>query len=244
MKLITRLITAIWVCAAVSGVTNALAADATADKLKAQLLNRIGPDVKHVVKAAVPGWYEVKLGPQLAYIDEKGRYLFVGDVLDLKNNKNLTLERLAELNQIDFSRLPLEQAVKVVKGNGGDAKRKIAVFSDPNCPYCKKLEKTLAQFNNVTIYTFLYPILSTDSLAKAQGIWCSANRSQAWQAWALNDQVPSSTVKCDTTALNKNLEFGRELNITSTPTVFFADGHRLLGAYSVEKLEAEMKSVK
>ncbi len=244
MKLITRLIAVACIGLAANSVTNVLAADAAADKLKAQLLNRIGPDVKHVAKAAVPGWYEVKLGSQLVYTDEKGRYMFIGDVLDLQNNKNLTVERVAELNQIDFSRLPLEQAVKVVKGNGGDAKRKMAVFSDPNCPYCKQLEKSLAQLNNVTIYTFLYPILPADSLTKAQGIWCSANRGKTWQAWALNDQAPPSTAQCDTTALNKNLELGRALNVTGTPTLFFADGRRLSGAPSVEKLEAAMKSVK
>ncbi len=247
MKLIARLITATLLCAAASVALNVSAADLVADKLKAQLQNQLGPDVKSVAKAPMPGWYEINLGAQLAYTDEKGRYLLIGDVLDLQTSKNLTAARLAELNQIDFARLPLEQAVKVVRGkegNGADAKRKIAVFSDPNCPYCKQLEKTLAQLNNVTVYTFLYPILSPDSHAKSQAIWCAANRGQAWQAWTLNNQALPTNTKCDTSVLRKNLELGRKLNVTGTPTVIFANGRRLSGAPSAEKIEAEMMSVK
>jgi thiol:disulfide interchange protein DsbC len=210
-------------------------ADQTTDKLKATLQARL-PDlqIKSITKAPVAGLYEVNVGAQLIYSDANGDYVFVGDLLDTKAHANLTEARLAEINKVDFASLPLANAVKVVKGNGS---RKIAVFSDPNCPYCKQLEASLKSIDNVTVYTFLYPVLSDDSTAKAKAIWCSADRAKAWEAWMLERRAPSGAGSCDTSAIDKNLALGRGMNVTGTPTIILADGRRLPGAVSADALE-------
>lgn len=210
-------------------------ADQTTDKLKATLQARL-PDlqIKSITKAPVAGLYEVNVGAQLIYSDANGDYVFVGDLLDTKAHANLTEARLAEINKVDFASLPLADAVKVVKGNGS---RKIAVFSDPNCPYCKQLEASLKSIDNITVYTFLYPVLSDDSTAKAKAIWCSADRAKTWEAWMLERRAPSGTGNCDTSAIDKNLALGRGMNVTGTPTIILADGRRLPGAVSADALE-------
>ncbi|NRO98359.1 thioredoxin fold domain-containing protein [Paraburkholderia sp. NMBU_R16] len=210
-------------------------ADQTTDKLKATLQARL-PDlqIKSITKAPVAGLYEVNVGAQLIYSDANGDYVFVGDLLDTKAHANLTEARLAEINKVDFASLPLANAVKVVKGNGS---RKMAVFSDPNCPYCKQLEASLKSIDNVTVYTFLYPVLSDDSTAKAKAIWCSADRAKTWEAWMLERRAPSGAGTCDTSAIDKNLALGRGLNVTGTPTIILADGRRLPGAVSADALE-------
>ena len=154
-------------------------ADQTTDKLKATLQARLGSDapIKSVSPAA--GLYEVNLGSQIIYSDAAGDYVLLGDLVDTKTHKNLTDARLSEINKIDFASLPFANAIKVVKGNGA---RKIAVFSDPNCPYCKKLETTLQSVDNVTVYTFLYPVLSPDSTAKSKAIWCATDRAKRGRA--------------------------------------------------------------
>lgn len=210
-------------------------ADQTTDKLKATLQARL-PDVqiKSIAKAPVAGLYEVNAGTQVVYSDASGDYVFVGDLVDTKTRTNLTEARLAELNKVDFASLPLANAVKVVKGNGS---RKIAVFSDPNCPYCKQLEASLKSVDNITVYTFLYPVLSDDSTAKAKAIWCAADRAKTWEAWMLDRRAPSGAGTCDTSAIDKNLALGHGMNVTGTPTIFLADGRRLPGAISAEALE-------
>lgn len=210
-------------------------ADQTTDKLKATLQARL-PDlqIKSITKAPVAGLYEVNVGAQLIYSDANGDYVFVGDLLDTKAHANLTEARLAEINKVDFASLPLANAVKVVKGNGS---RKIAVFSDPNCPYCKQLEASLKSIDNVTVYTFLYPVLSDDSTAKAKAIWCSADRAKTWEAWMLERRAPSGAGSCDTSAIDKNLALGHGMNVTGTPTIILADGRRLPGAVSADALE-------
>lgn len=210
-------------------------ADQTTDKLKATLQARL-PDVeiKSITKAPVAGLYEVNIGTHLVYSDANGDYVFVGDLLDTKTRTNLTEARLADINKVDFASLPLANAVKVVKGNGS---RKIAVFSDPNCPYCKQLEATLKSVDNITVYTFLYPVLSDDSTAKAKAIWCAADRAKTWEAWMLERRAPSGAGNCDTSAIDKNLALGRGMNVTGTPTIILADGRRLPGAVTADALE-------
>jgi thiol:disulfide interchange protein DsbC len=130
--------------------------------------------------------------------------------------------------------------VKVVKGNGA---RKIAVFSDPNCPYCKQFETTLKSVDNVTVYTFLYPVLSPDSTAKSKSIWCSTDRAKAWESWMQDHQAPTAAGTCDTAAIDKNLALGRAMNVEGTPTVFLADGRRLPGAVPADRLNKELSAV-
>jgi thiol:disulfide interchange protein DsbC len=157
-------------------------------------------------------------------------------LLDTRKRRSLTEEREAQLSAISFDSLPLKDALLVVRGNG---KRKLAVFEDPNCGYCKRLERDMQKIDNVTIYTFLIPILGADSVEKAKNIWCAKDRSQAWENWMLFEQKPEPA-KCDTTALERNLAFSRQHKITGTPTLFFRDGTRIPGAISADDVEKRL----
>jgi thiol:disulfide interchange protein DsbC len=214
-------------------------ADQVTDKLKATLQDRLGLDsnIKGITKSPVPGIYEVNLGTQIIYSDATGEHVFLGDLVETKTRHNLTEERLADLNRVDFASLPFENAVKVVKGNGS---RKLVVFSDPNCPYCRQLEQALKSVDNVTVYTFIIPILSPDSTTKAKQIWCATDRAKAWESWMLNRQAPSAAGTCNTAAIDSNLALGAKINVTGTPTVILADGRRLPGAVSADRLEREL----
>jgi len=212
-------------------------ADQTTDKLKATLQARLGVEdgqIKGIAKSPVPGLYEVNLGTQILYSDASGDHVVLGDIVDTKTRRNLTQARLADLNRVDFASLPFANAVKVVKGNGS---RKMAVFSDPNCPYCHQLEQTLKSVDNVTVYTFLYPVLSPDSTAKAKQIWCSPDRAKAWESWMVQRQAPTAAGTCNTAAIDSNLALGAKMNVTGTPTVILADGRRLPGAVGADELE-------
>lgn len=193
--------------------------------------------VQSIVKTPFNGLYEVFLDGQIIYTDEKFSFLIAeGRLVDTKNRRDLTAERMDILTRVDFASLPLERAVKVVKGNGS---RKLAVFSDPDCPYCKKLEqKELIGITDVTIYTFLYPLagLHPDAANKSRAIWCAPDRSKAWQEWVLNGQLPKGAASCDT-PIDEIAELGRKLGISSTPTLIFADGKRVPGAYPAKEIE-------
>jgi thiol:disulfide interchange protein DsbC len=216
-------------------------ADQTTDKLKTALQARLGDvEIKSVSKSPIAGLYEVNLGTQIVYSDANGDYLVLGDIVDAKTRKNLTDARLQEINKIDFASLPFADAVKVVKGNGS---RKIAVFSDPNCPYCRQLETTLKSMDDITIYTFLYPVLSPDSTVKSKAIWCSADRAKAWEAWMQDHHAPTAAGNCDTAAIDKNLALGQAMKVNGTPTVFLADGRRLPGAVPADQLGKELAAV-
>ncbi len=212
------------------------------DALKAKLQKSLSPDMKiqSIAPTPISGLYEVNLGKAILYSDAQGAYLLIGKLVDAKTMENITDSRLTELNRVDFKRLPFANAVKVVKGNGS---RQIAVFSDPNCKYCRELEHTLNKMGNVTIYTFLFPILKQDSVDKAKAIWCAPNRGAAWQAWMANHQAPNRGKHCNTDALEQNLALGRQLNVFSTPTTFFANGYRLTGALTPDQLERAFAAV-
>jgi thiol:disulfide interchange protein DsbC len=191
------------------------------------------PKVENVRKLDGTGLYEVQIDGDLIYTDEKVSYIFVGgDVVDGKTRKSLTEERKQQLSQIKFSDLPLNLAVKQVKGNG---KRVVATFEDPNCSYCRKLAKELQGVNDVTIYTFLYPILSPDSSEKAKNLWCAGDRVKAWNDLMIDGKQPASA-NCDHPT-DKVTALGRKLNIRGTPTMFFADGSRVPGYMPVAMLE-------
>jgi thiol:disulfide interchange protein DsbC len=196
--------------------------------------------VDSVTKTPFPGLYEVFMGGQILYTDEKMNFLIAeGRLVDPKTRQDLTAERLEELTRIDFSTLPLNEAIKVVKGNGS---RQLVVFSDVDCPYCKRLERNeLSKIDDVTIYTFLYPIaqLHPDAATKSKSIWCAKNRVQAWNNWILNDKLPPAARNCDA-PLEKVGDLARQLGIVSTPTLVFADGKRMLGAQSYKLIEDSM----
>jgi len=193
--------------------------------------------VQSVTKTPFPGLYEVYLGGQIIYTDADFSFLIAeGRLIDPRNRRDLTGERMEQLTRVDFATLPLAKAIKVVKGNGS---RKIAVFSDPDCPYCKKLERNeLLGIDNVTIYTFLYPIdsLHPDAASKSRAIWCAADRGKAWQEWILNDQLPKAAAKCDA-PLDEVRDLGLRLGISSTPTLILGNGRRLVGAYPAKEIE-------
>ncbi len=193
--------------------------------------------VDSISKTPYAGLYEVYIGGQLIYTDEKFSFLIVdGRVVDPKSKKDMTSERLNELNKIDFASLPLDLAVKVVKGNGS---RKMAVFSDPDCPFCKRLEQNeLVDLTDVTIYTFFLPLdqLHPDAANKAKQIWCSPDRAKAWQDWVMQGTLPKKTNTCDV-PLDKIAAVAKKYAVSSTPTIFFADGKRMTGAYPAAEIE-------
>ncbi|WP_423708342.1 DsbC family protein [Undibacterium sp. WLX3042] len=199
-----------------------------------------GVKVDSIIKTPYGGLYEVRVGSDILYTDEKAQYLFVGNVIDAKSGTNYTKARTDELSKIKFSDLPLESALKMVKGDG---KRVIAVFEDPNCGYCKRFRKTLAGMDNITVYTFLYNILSEDSTVKSKNVWCSADRNKAWDEWMLNGKAPSAAPANCTTPNEKILALGQKLRVNGTPAIFFSDGSRVPGAMDAKGLEEKFASL-
>jgi thiol:disulfide interchange protein DsbC len=197
--------------------------------------------IDEVSKSAMPGLYEVRVnGTDILYTDAEGNFLIQGSLIDTKLRRNLTEERIDKLTAVEFNSLPLKDAFTIVRGDG---KRKMAVFADPNCGYCKRFEADLQKVNNVTIHMFLYPILSKDSTDKSKNIWCAKDRGKAWTEWMLRE-TPPAAASCDAAALVRNVEFGKKHRITGTPTLIFADGSRVPGAIGgpqIEKFLAEAK---
>jgi thiol:disulfide interchange protein DsbC len=192
------------------------------------------PRIDEITKTPLPGIYEIRVNEsEIYYTDAEGNYLIQGNIIDVRQRRNLTEERVEKLTAIDFKDLPLKDSFTMVRGDG---KRQMAIFVDPNCGYCKRFERDLVKVDNVTIHTFLYPILSPDSAEKSKNIWCAKDRSKSWQDWMLNDQVPAAA-RCDTAALERNLALGRKHKITGTPTLIFADGSRVPGAINAQQVE-------
>ena len=189
-----------------------------------------------------PDLFEVHLGGgNIVYTNPTVDYVMLGNLIDPSTQKNLTDERRSELNKVDFKSLPLERAIKTVKGNG---QAKIAVFEDPNCGFCKRLHSELKKVDNVTVYTFLMPVLGADSVSKARGIWCAPNRAKAWSDIMSGGPIPDSNSSCDSSVVDKNLELGNTLGIQGTPTIFLADGRRLPGFVTAEELKKNIASTK
>lgn len=186
-----------------------------------------GVKVENVVKSPYFGLYEVLVGDEIIYTDEKVTYIFNGSVIDAKTRRNLTEERLQKLSIIKFDDLPLDIAIKQVRGNG---KRVVAVFSDPYCPYCKRLDQSLAQVQDTTIYTFLYPILRPEqSPQMAARIWCAPDRARAYYDLMLNNKEPGRATDCKA-PLDRWLALGQKLAIRATPVSFVPNGQRVVGA--------------
>jgi thiol:disulfide interchange protein DsbC len=219
---------------------SAVANEAVIRKNLAERFPNVGKP-EEVRPTTVPGIWEVRLGDnQIAYTDADATHLIQGEIIDTRTKRNLTEERINRLTAVDFSKLPLKDAFTIVRGNG---KRKLAIFEDPNCGYCKRFERDLQNVNNVTIHMFLYPILGADSTEKSKNIWCAKDKNKAWLDWMVRDVAPPAAAdKCDMTALERNVEFGRKARITGTPTLLFVDGQRVPGAIAsaqVEKFLAE-----
>ena len=203
---------------------------------------KLGAKVESVAKSGYLGLYEVYMEGNIFYTDEKmTAFIAGGQLIDAKTMKNTTEERMRKLTAIKFSELPLDRAIKQVRGNG---KRVMATFEDPNCGYCKRLAKDLQKLENATVYTFLLPILSEDSLKKSRQIWCSSDRAKAWNDWMVDGKTPAGKEDCDTSAVDKNREFASKLKITGTPTIFFADGERVPGAMPLDRIEQKLGAAK
>jgi thiol:disulfide interchange protein DsbC len=226
------LLTALALAAACCG---ALAQEAVIRKVLAERLPQL-PKIDEVTPTKINGLYEVRYGgTEILYSDDKGETVFInGSMVDTKTRTDLTNERIEKLLAVDFDKLPLKDAVLIKQGSGT---RKMAVFVDPNCGYCKRFERDIAAIKDVTIYTFLMPILGADSTAKARDIWCSKEPSAAWRSWMLDGVAPNKAGKCDTAAIDRNLEFAHKQRINGTPAVFFSDGTRKPGAIPGEMVE-------
>lgn len=214
----------------------AAGAHADEDEVKRLLESKTGGRVAGVVKTPYSGLYEVQFNGEIVYTDEKAAYVIVGKVFDAATRQNLTQERLDKLSVIDFAELPLGQAVKTVRGNG---KRVFATFEDPNCGHCRRLVKDIDGMNDVTVYTFLYPILSQDSKDKAQAVWCAADRAQAWHDLMVGGAAPKAEAGCET-PVEKNLLLGERLRVKGTPTIFLSNGERIPGVVPVAQLEEKI----
>ncbi|MBL8382868.1 MAG: DsbC family protein [Burkholderiales bacterium] len=196
---------------------------------------RPGTVVDAVTRTPFFGLFEVRVGSEIVYTDEKVTYLFHGSVLDGKTMDNLTQERIDKLSAIRFDDLPVASAIKLVNGSG---KRKVAYFADPNCGYCKKFEReTLNRLPDATIYIYLYPILSPDSVVKSKAVWCSQDKLKAWNDWMLKGQPPSAQGTCDN-PIEALQALGKRMRVNATPTIFLANGRRVPGAISLAQLEA------
>ena len=192
------------------------------------------PKIDEITKAPMPGLYEIRVdGTEIYYTDAEGNFLIQGQLIDTRSRRNLTEERIDKLTTIDFQSLPLKDAFTIVRGNG---KRKLAVFEDPNCGYCKRFERDLQKVDNITVYLFLYPILGQDSVDKSRNIWCAKDRAKAWQDAMLREQ-PAASANCDISALQRNVELGRKYKINGTPTLITTDGNRVPGAISTAQIE-------
>ena len=190
-------------------------------------------EIDEVRKTPMAGIWEVRSGTDLYYTDAQGNYLLQGELIDTKAQRNLSAERIAEVTAIDFSKLPLNDAFTLVRGNG---ERQLAVFEDPNCGYCKRFERDLAKVDNVTVYLFLMPVLGPGSVEKSHHVWCAKDPGAAWVNMMQKD-VPPAVAQCNTTAIDRNLEFGRKYKITGTPTLVAQDGTRVPGAIDSAKIE-------
>ena len=198
--------------------------------------------IDEVTKTEMPGIFEVRVDNDLFYTDASGSYLIQGHMIDVNQRRNVTAERMEKITAIAFDSLPTKDAFTIVRGNG---KRKIAVFEDPNCGYCKRFERDLQNVDNITIHMYLYPILGGDSPAKSRAVWCAKDRAATWQDLMVRDKpAPAADAKCDVDAIARNVELGRKLRITGTPTLVFADGTRVPGALTSAQVEQRLASVK
>ena len=230
------LLTALVLC----GAATAMAGEAEIRKNLAEKIPQFA-NIDEVRKAPMPGLWEVRVnGFDIFYTDEQGNFLIQGNLIDVKARRNLTEERVDKLSQVEFDKLPLKDAFKIVRGNG---KRRLAVFEDPNCGYCRQFERDMVKVDNVTVYLFLYPVLGPDSHVKSRAIWCGKDRAKIWSDWMLNGMKPESA-ECDSAAIRRNVEFGRKYNITGTPTLIFADGSRTPGAIPAAEVEKRLLAAK
>lgn len=194
-----------------------------------------GAQIASVTKTPYSGLFEVYLDGQLIYVDAKAQYVFLGEVVDLKNRTNLTQQKLNRLQAVDWNALPLQNALKTVKGKG---ERRLVVFSDVDCPFCRKFEAELAKVDNITVYTFLYPVegLHPKAVQTSKQIWCASDRNKAWDDYIARGTVPNNDGKC-ANPVDDTIALAQRLRINGTPTLIFANGQRVPGMVPAAQLE-------
>jgi len=213
----------------------AAATDPTAEAVKGRFHERFPELEVGRVHRTPYGFYEVQVGMDMVYTDEQVSDVMQVQLVDAMTRRHVTRASLESLSNIAFDKLPLDLAIKQVKGNG---KRKVAIFEDPNCGYCKQLRHTLQQVDDVTIYTFLYPILAADSADKSRAIWCSKDPAAAWDDWMLHGKMPAVS-QCDA-PVDKVLALGKQLMVSGTPTLYFENGTHTSGALPLAMLQARL----
>lgn len=216
------------------------AAGAVEEQIRARMQELIGARPESVTRTPY-GVFEVVVGTEVYYTDQNASFVMIGRLIDTRTRQDVTQVRRDELMRVDFAKLPLDQAIRLRVGKGT---RQFATFEDPNCPFCRKLHNDLRGMKDVTIYVFLYPILSPDSFEKSRNLWCARDRAAAWNAAMLDGRPPPvATADCKH-PLQQNLELGQRLGIRGTPTLIFQDGSRMPGAASAEEIEKRLAAVK
>jgi thiol:disulfide interchange protein DsbC len=201
------------------------------------------PKIDEVIASPIPGLWEVRVGFDIMYTDAEGTYVIEGgSIIDTRNKANLTQKRIDKLSAIKFEELPFKDAMVIKQGTGA---RKLAVFADPNCGYCKRLERDLLALKDVTIYNFLYPVLGPDSDVKSRAIWCAKDAMTTWRTWMIDGTAPPRMMgECDAKAIDRNVAFGRKYRINGTPALVFEDGQRVPGAMQGAEIEKRLTEAK
>jgi thiol:disulfide interchange protein DsbC len=211
------------------------------ERIKAEIKkNAPEAGVESVRKIAYGNLYEVVVAGDIYYTDDTGSFIISGPLVDLKTKTNVTELRLRQVNAVKWSELPLDDAIRITRGNGS---RKIAIFEDPNCGYCKRFERDLLGVTDITVYVFLYPILAADSVEKSKAVWCNVDKGKAWLDHMTKDAQISGETKC-VTPIDKNLALGRAKHVAGTPTIIFENGERVPGAMTLADFEKKLAESK
>jgi thiol:disulfide interchange protein DsbC len=223
------LLAAVLVAALGLAAGSAAAKDETTVRKAAEAF--VGPEMRvdAVARADFLGFWEIRVvtpeGTRLLYTNDEASHFFIGAVIDGKTQTDLTEARMRKLNAIRFADLPLNQAFKIVRGKGT---RQLAYFSDPRCGYCRRFDQEIVKMDDVTVHVFMLPIIAPDSGSISRAVWCSPDRAKAWLDWMLKEVAPAAGSTC-ANPVERNLELGKKLRISGTPTLFFVDGQRISG---------------
>lgn len=226
-----------------AGAASAADDAAVAATIRTTLAKRLPnlPHIDAITKSPIPGLWELRLGSQVIYSDAQGSFVVEGEIIDTARHVNVTQDRVDALTAFDFGKLPLQDAVVWRQGTGA---RKLVVFADPNCAYCKKLERDLNDVRDITVYTFMIPILGGDSPQKARDIWCAKDSGKVWRNWMIaGTPPPAAAAKCDTAALSRNIALGQKHAVNGTPSLVFENSERVPGILSAQDLEKKLAAL-
>jgi thiol:disulfide interchange protein DsbC len=230
---VSRLVATLFACAMVSSTL------ANETVIRTTLAKRLPdmPPIDEISKTGIPGLFEVRVGTDIFYSDAKGNYIIQGSIVDARTRRNLTEARLSKITAIEFAKLPLDDAIVWKNGTG---ERRVAVFSDPNCGYCKRLEVDLQKLKNITVYTFLVPVLGPDSEEKSRNVWCASDKAKVWLSWMLEGKPPAPAAADCKTPLERNTALARKHRVNGTPAIVFTDNTRVPGAMAADEIEKRL----